>query len=90
MDGKKQRNALTGAEQSLRALAAGDSARARKNAAKAADLDQLGLFADLPAKVAAAADDIETSGVVSSAKWDDLRAVVGAGPLQFLIDELRS
>jgi hypothetical protein len=89
LDGQKQRNALTGAEQALRALAAGQSDRARKNADKAMDLDQLGLFGGFPEAVGAAADEIDGSGAVSPEAWNRIGEVVGPGPLRFLIEELR-
>lgn len=87
-DGKKQRNALTGAEQALRALADGNGDRAAKNAAKAADLDQIGIFVEFPEAVEAAVGDL-VDGQVSEESWDRLSAVVGPGPLSFLIDEVR-
>jgi hypothetical protein len=89
LDGQKQRNALTGAEQAIRALAAGQPDRARKNAGKAADLDQLGLYAGFLDAIDAAARDVEASGAVSVAAWDGLADVVGPGPLRFLVEELR-
>ena len=89
IDGKKQRNALTGAEQALRALGAGDGDRARKNAAKAAELDQVGAYADLVAAVDDAAADLEGGGEVSAASWDAVAEAVGAGPLSFLVEEMR-
>ena len=87
-DGKKQRNALTGAEQALRALANGQSTRAVKNAQKAADLDQIGAYTSLPDAVGMAASELDDAGSVSAASWDRLKEVVGIGPLSFLIDEL--
>ena len=89
LDGKRQRNALTAAERSLQALAAGNSERAVRSASKAMGLDQLGLFDGLPGAVAAAAADVEESGSVSDASWDGLEEVVGAGPLQFLVQDRR-
>ena len=88
-DGKKQRNALTGAEQALRALAAGQPERATKNADKAAGLDQIGVYSGLPDAVAGAAAELDTGAEISQASWDRLKDVVGVGPLSFLIDELR-
>ena len=63
LDGKQQRNALTAAERSLRALGDRNAERAVRSAAKATKLDQLGLFGGLPDAVAAGADDIESSGL---------------------------
>lgn len=90
LDGKRQRNALTAAERSLRALGSGNAVRATRSAGKAAELDQLGLFAGLPGAVAAAAAEIQASGSVGEKSWDQLEAAVGPGPLGFLILELRT
>ena len=88
-DGKRQRNALTAAERALRALGAGDAQRALRTAAKAAELDQLGLFAGLSVGVDAAVADLEATGGVGDESWDRLEVAVGPGPLQFLIRDLR-
>lgn len=89
LDGKRQRQALTAAERAIRALGDGIADRAVRSSAKAAELDQLGVFADLPGAVEAAAQQIEEAGAVSREGWDMVAAAVGAGPLQFLVDELR-
>ncbi len=84
-DGKKQRNALTAAENALRALAGGNVGRAKTNATRAAELDQLGVyggFADVVERIAQEAPPTE-------AQWDAIAAAVEPGPLTFLIDELR-
>ena len=86
-DGRKQRNALTSAEQALRALAAGQGGRAFKNAAQAANLDQIGAHVGLREAVALAVDDIDNAGVVSVDSWERLKGIVGIGPLRSLIDE---
>ena len=88
-DGKRQRNALTAAERALRGLGAGDAQRALRTAAKAAELDQLGLFAGLSVGVDAAVADLEATGGVGDESWDRLEVTVGPGPLQFLIRDLR-
>ena len=88
-DGKRQRNALTAAERAIEALGAGDGARATKSAARAADLDQVGLYADLPSSIDTAAAELTASGTVSPASWDAIAAAVGDGPLRFLVDEVR-
>ncbi len=80
-DGKRQRNALTAAERALRALGAGDAQRALRTAAKAAELDQLGLFAGLSVGVDAAVADLEATGGVGDESWDRLEVAVGPGPL---------
>lgn len=90
LDGKRQRNALTAAERALRALGTGKGERAIRSAAKAAELDQLGLFSDLPGNVEEAVDDLSRDDRVGDASWDRLEAAVGPGPLQFLIREVRS
>lgn len=88
-DGKKQRNALTGAENALRALADGNAARATKNAMSATRLDQIGAYAGLEEAVRVAVAELDDRGEVSTASWNLLAGVVGDGPLGFLVDELR-
>ena len=78
MDGRKQRQAVTAAEQAIRALAGGDVAKARVSARRAEDLDQVGIYAGL--ELAVAADDA----------WDAVAAVLGSGPLAAEVEELRS
>ncbi len=89
LDGQRQRRALTAAEQSIQALAAGQRDRAAAAAARASELDQIGAFADLPAAVAAAAADLAGGGAVSPASWDGLAAAVGPGPLAAAVAEAR-
>ena len=89
LDGKRQRQALTAAERSLQALGAGNGERATRSAAKAAELDQLGVFAELSAEVARGAAEIAAEGEVGADSWDRLEAAVGPGPLLFLIRDLR-
>lgn len=88
-DGKKQRNALTAAENAVRALGRDDPTRAQRNAATAADLDQVGAFSALPAAVERAASELESGGAISAAGWDALSDAVGPGPVQALILEVR-
>ena len=88
MDGQKQRNALTAAEQALRALAADDAEKAQRAAARAAELDQISLYAALPDAVAAAVADLDGTGSIGAGTLARLRAAVGPGPLQVLVDEL--
>lgn len=90
VEGKSQRNALTAAERAVRALGSGEGQRAAKNAAKAAELDQIGLFARLPEAVGMAAEQLAASGAVDDSAWDALADAVGPGPLAFLIDEVRT
>jgi hypothetical protein len=89
MDGHAQRNALTAAEQAIRALGGANAAKARANAAKAAELDQAGVFAALPDAVGRAAVDLETSGTIGEAAWRAVEDAVGPGPLMFLVEEVR-
>lgn len=88
-DGKRQRNALTAAERAIRALGNGKGDRAMSNARKAADLDQIGLYAALPGAIDAAAAQLETSGAVDEDGWNAVANAVGAGPLEFLVTEVR-
>lgn len=89
-NGKSQRNALTAAERAIEALGSGDSDRARSNADKAASLDQVGSYTELPAAVRAAAAEIDTSGAVDDTGWDGVASAVGPGPLAYLIAEVRN
>lgn len=88
LDGQRQRNALTAAERALAALAAGDAERATINAARAVELDQIGAFAALPHAVAAAVDDLATTGKVGETSRTMLRDAVPPGPLGTLVDAL--
>ena len=82
LDGKKQRAALSAAQKALEAFADGDTARALSSAQKAESLDQLGVFAGLAG--------VFTSDYPSpAAQWNALAEMMGAGPLQALIDDLR-
>ncbi|MFH1105566.1 MAG: hypothetical protein V1757_11595 [Actinomycetota bacterium] len=84
IDGQQQRRALTAAEQALHALEAGEADRATEAAARAAALDQVGLFTGLPAVVSTAAAQIESLGAVSSAGWAAIAAALEPGPLAAL------
>ena len=86
-DGQAQRQALTSAEQALQALLAGAADRARQAAMRAADLDQIGVYAGFPDAVAAAAEEIDAGGTVSRDGWRALSAVLPQGPLQAIADE---
>ena len=81
MDGQKQRRALSAAESALRALAAGDAGRSREAAAKAAALDQLGVYASFAGLVRRAAGEIEQLGAVVEATRLALRDSLAPGPL---------
>ena len=88
-DGKSQRNALTAAERAVRALGDGDAERAASNAAKAAELDQIGLFGGLPPAVDAAGAQLRDRGVIDDDAWDAVAAAVGVGPVSYLVEEVR-
>jgi len=88
LDGKRQRNALTAAENAIRALG-GDPDRARKTAAKAAELDQIGAYTDFVPAIERAATEL-TLGGISVGAWEALVDAVGPGPLAALVDEVRA
>ncbi len=81
MDGQQQRKALSAAERALEALEKGDGDAARKAAADAAALDQVGAFASLVAAVDLAAADLTAAGRVADAAFAALLEAVGPGPL---------
>lgn len=89
-DGQKQRSALTAAEQAVRALGAGDAAKARKTATKAADLDQIGLYGDFAIVVESLANRLDAGGAISDEGWSGLVETLGIGPLSGLVDEVRT
>lgn len=81
MDGQKQRQALSAAEQALRALIDADASKARRAAQRAAELDQVGAFDAFTGLVTAAAQDIESGGSVTVGSWRALAEALGVGPL---------
>ena len=85
-DGRQQRRALTAAEQAIQGLQSADSERARQAAARAAELDQAGIYSRFPDAVGIAADEIDASGAVSRSGWERLSAALGPGPLQAIAD----
>lgn len=87
-DGKKQRNALTAAENALRALADGNTSRAAANASRATDLDQIGAYRGLADAITAIAASSEGAPPTDT-QWDDVAATLDPGPLAFLVEELR-
>ncbi|HSF85519.1 MAG TPA: hypothetical protein VLG28_07690 [Acidimicrobiia bacterium] len=89
MDGRRQRSALTAAENAVVALGASDAARARLNAAQAAAFDQLNVYAALPGAIEAAAAELETAGTVSASAWEAIAAALPAGPLRASVDVFR-
>jgi hypothetical protein len=90
LDGQRQRNALTAAERALVSLTDGDAHRARLNADKAAELDQVGVYAALPGAVAAVAADLEKSGSIGVEARRVLHDAVPPGPLHALLETLGS
>lgn len=88
-DGQKQRNALNAAESALRALSEGKADQARKAAARAAELDQIGVYVDFANAVVPLADGLDDGVAVDDAGWNTLVDTLGLGPLSGLVDELR-
>jgi hypothetical protein len=88
MDGKAQRQALASAERALDALEAGRADAARSAARRAAELDQVGIFASLPRAVDQAADDLRDNGSLSELSLAALQAAVGPGPLEAVVARL--
>ena len=88
MDGNVQRQALASAERALDALEAGRADAARSAARRAADLDQLGVFAALPRAVEQAADDLISNGSLSELSLSALTAAIGPGPLEAVVARL--
>ena len=86
-DGQAQRKALSSAEQALQALQAGAADRARQAAARAAELDQIGVYGGFVEAVGAAANEIDATGSISREAWRALSAVLPQGPLQAIADE---
>jgi hypothetical protein len=88
MDGQQQRRALSAAESAIGALASGDAARARRAAAKAAALDQIGVYAAFAGWVQRAAGEIERLGGVLPETKQALADSLGGGPLAAAVGEL--
>ncbi len=89
MDGHKQREALAAAERSLLLLQKNRPADALEAAARAAALDQVGVFGGLPDAIARVAAFHQAAEPVPSETWAQLADVVGPGPLAAHIAELR-
>lgn len=81
MDGRAQRRALTAAERAIAYLGGAEPDKARRAAALAADLDQIGLYAGLPEAVDRAAADLEAAGSVSAGARQALIDLLAPGPL---------
>ncbi|MBI5157177.1 MAG: hypothetical protein HZA58_04095 [Acidimicrobiia bacterium] len=82
VDGRRQRRALSAAEQALAALEAGDAPAARRAAHEAASLDQIGAFAAFAPAVDRAAAALDSTGVVDDASWEGVADALEAGPLR--------
>ena len=89
MDGRKQRQAVTAAEQAIRALAAGEPERAVAAASRADALDQIGAYRGFVAAIGGAAADLAAGGEVGEQAWDAIAAAVGPGPLAIEVDAVR-
>jgi hypothetical protein len=88
MDGQRQRRAFTAAGRAVTALGESDPAGARRAAATAEELDQLGLYAAFRQLVDRSAADIERGEPVSDEVWSAMRDAVGPGPLAAQIASL--
>ncbi len=89
-DGQQQRKALTALERTIDALGKGDTVSAARAARRAADLDQLGVYAALPETVIAITDLHHGGLPVPDELWDELLAAVGPGPVAAVVEQLRS
>ena len=85
LDGRLQRKAFTAAEQALRALGRGNGDRAAAAAARAAELDQIGVYASLVDLVERGAGDLD-GGSVSTGTWEAIRDAL-PGPLASFAEE---
>jgi hypothetical protein len=90
MDGHLQRQALTAAERAIEALGRGDPGSARSAVATAVEKDQVGLFAALADAVYLAASELDKDGTLGGSTWDTLADAVGPGPLQGLVESVRT
>ncbi len=90
MDGHQQRQALTAAERAIEALGRRDPAGARMAVAAAIERDQTGMFAQLADAVYLAATELEEEGEIGEATWNQLADAVGPGPLQAMVEQMRS
>lgn len=82
MDGQQQRRALTAAERSIKLAFAGDPEGARRAAATAETLDQLGLYEGLPDLIVAVGTPPDHDRI------EALTNALGPGPLAALVEEL--
>ena len=58
--------------------------------AAAVERDQVGMFARLADAVYLAASELEADGEIGEGTWNQLADAVGPGPLQGLVEQMRS
>ncbi|MGQ0848149.1 MAG: hypothetical protein ACT4OP_03380 [Actinomycetota bacterium] len=81
---------MTAAERAIEALGRGDAVTARSAVAMAVEKDQAGSFAALADAVHLAATELDQEGALTGPTWDTLADAVGPGPLQGLVESVRS
>lgn len=84
------RPAQQAAERAIEALGQGDAVTARSAVDIAVEKDQSGGFAALADAVHLAATELDEEGQLSGPTWDFLADAVGPGPLQSLVESLRT
>jgi len=85
-----QRQAQQAAEHAIEALSQGDAATARAAVDVAVEKDQSGSFGALADAVHLAATQLDEEGRLPGPTWDFLADAVGPGPLQGLVESLRT
>lgn len=90
VDGRRQRRAVSAAEQALTALEVGDAAGARRAAREATELDQVGAFGEFARAVDRAAADLDAAGRVTERSWVQIVGSLDAGPLRSRVEAHRS
>lgn len=88
-DGHQQRKALTALERSVNALASDDFETANRAAGRAADLDQIGVYTDVPDAVSSIADLRAAGQPVPDEAWNALLTAVGPGPVAIVVEQIR-
>jgi hypothetical protein len=88
LDGQRQRRAFDAAELAIVALGERNPGGARRAAARAEELDQLGLYVAFRQLVDRAAADLQAGGEVTPRLWTALGDAVGPGPLRTMIEDL--
>ena len=82
MDGQQQRRALTAAERSIRLAFSGDEEGARRAAATAESLDQVGVYEGLSDLIVAVGSPPDAGRLAA------LTDALGPGPLAVLVESL--